>query len=115
MKPNIFFDSIKVKVVVNQTIAAGDLKAAIVLVTNRDGIVFQHAAGMRGIMIKCLAHICSRRPEEGAMVLLRCAGFHQEVRLHKRRRSTRLLSANQRVQFYRSIQSGREPGSTSAA
>ena len=44
MKPNIFFDSIKVKVVVNQTIAAGDLKAAIVLVTNRDGIVFQHAA-----------------------------------------------------------------------
>ena len=108
MKPNIFFDSIKVKVVVNQTIAVGDLKAAIVLVTNRDGIVFQHAAGMREIMIKCLAHICSRRPEEGAMVLLRCAGFHQEVRLHKRRRSIRLLSANQRVQFHRNIQSGRE-------
>ena len=48
---------------INQTIASGDLKAVVVLVTNRDGIVFQHAVGMRGIMIKCLAHICSRRPE----------------------------------------------------
>ena len=63
MKTDIFFDSIKAKVVINQTIASGDLKAVVVLVTNRDGIVFQHAAGMRGIMIKCLAHICSRRPE----------------------------------------------------
>ena len=63
MKPDFFFDSIKAKVVINQTIASGDLKAVVVLVTNRDGIVFQHAAGMRKIMIKCLAHICSRRPE----------------------------------------------------
>ena len=63
MKTDIFFDSIKAKVVINQTIALGDLKAVVVLVANRDGIVFQHAAGMRKIMIKCLAHICSRRPE----------------------------------------------------